>query len=330
MRILTISSILVSGLGLASAQTPAPAPVKKAAPATPTAKPAAAAPAMQKKTTTPAAPAASAPKPAAKADANDPVVVSIDGQAMTKSQFEAWAALLPDNMRTAATGPAKRKFIDQYVEMEVMAVEARRRKLYETPASKALVALQTDQALASELYRHMSDTLKVDDAAVKAYYDQHKNEYETVKASHILIRFKGSPVPVRPGMQDMTEEESLAKAKDLKDKIAKGAKFADLAKAESDDTGSGANGGELGSFSHGQMVPPFEEAAFKLPAGQVSDPVKTQFGYHIIKVDEHTNKSFEDVKPQIEARLKPELAKKAVEEVKKTVPVTINDEYFGK
>src|SRR5438093_795614 len=109
-------------------------------------------------------------------------------------------------------------------------------------------------------------------ADARKYYDAHKSEYERVKARHILIRFKGSPVPAGD-KKDLTEEEALAKSKALREKIAGGADFATLAKAESDDTGSGANGGDLNFFGHGQMVPAFEQVAFKLPVGEVSEPV---------------------------------------------------------
>jgi len=211
-----------------------------------------------------------------------------------------------------------------------MASEARNRKLDKKPEVQQLVELQTDQVLANQLYQDLAASVKPDDAALKSYYDQHKGDYEEVKARHILIRFKGSPVPLKKDEKDLTDEEALAKAKDLREKIVKGADFAGIAKAESDDTGSGANGGDLGSFSHGRMVKEFEQAAFTLPIGQVSEPVKTQFGYHIIQVESRTNKTFEEAKPQIEAKLKPELTKKAVDEVKSKTTITINDEYFGK
>jgi parvulin-like peptidyl-prolyl isomerase len=109
-----------------------------------------------------------------------------------------------------------------------------------------------------------------------------------------------------------------------------GADFATLAKAESDDTGSGSKGGDLGTFKHGQMVKPFDEAAFTLPVGQVSEPVKTDFGYHIIKISSRTSKTFEEAKPDIEKQLKPKMAREAVDKIKAQTPVTLNDEYFGK
>jgi parvulin-like peptidyl-prolyl isomerase len=128
----------------------------------------------------------------------------------------------------------------------------------------------------------------------------------------------------------LTDAEALAKAQDIRKQILAGADFATLAKAESDDVGSGSKGGDLGTFKHGQMVAAFDQAAFVLPVGQVSEPVKTQFGYHIIKITARDAKSFDDAKPQIEKDLKPKMAKEALEQVKAHTTVTLNDAYFGK
>ena len=105
--------------------------------------------------------------------------------------------------------------------------------------------------------------------------------------------------------------------------------FATLAKAESDDTGSGANGGDLGTFKRNSMVPEFEKTAFSLPVGQVSEPIKTQFGYHLIKVDKRDSPMFETLRTQIEERIKPEQARQTVELMAKNVNVVMNDAYFG-
>jgi len=169
----------------------------------------------------------------------------------------------------------------------------------------------------------------VDDAALQKYYADHKNEFENVQARHILIRFKGSPVPNREGKPDLTEEQALAKAQEVRKQLLAGSDFAALAKAESDDTGSGTNGGELGTFGHGQMVPAFEEVAFKQPVNQVSDPVKTQFGYHLIQVEKRESKPFESVKSDLEGKVKPEAARASVESLRKNAKVVLDESYFG-
>lgn len=160
------------------------------------------------------------------------------------------------------------------------------------------------------LVRAVPSVLSVEDAArppsdlsIRAYYDAHKSEMDQIHAWHILIRFQGSPVPQRLGQKDLTGAEALQKAKDLRVKILAGAKFAELAQAESDDIGAGANGGDLGTFARGTMLPEFEKVAFALPVGQVSDPVRTPFGYHLILVQSRAAKSFEEARPDIEKSL---------------------------
>jgi parvulin-like peptidyl-prolyl isomerase len=143
------------------------------------------------------------------------------------------------------------------------------------------------------------------------------------------VKYKGSPVPVREGKPELTEEQALAKAQELRKKVVDGADFAAIAKAESDDTQSGSNGGDLGTFKRNSMVPEFEKTAFALPVGQVSEPIKTQFGYHIIKVEKHDTPELASVRAQIDERMKPEMARQAVEKLAKNATVVLDEAYFG-
>jgi parvulin-like peptidyl-prolyl isomerase len=192
------------------------------------------------------------------------------------------------------------------------------------------INMRVDQLLASAFYQEMGNSVKIDDAAVKTYYDAHKGEYEQVTARHILIRFKDSPAPLRQGQAERSDAEALAKAKEVQAAIAKGGDFAEIAKKDSDDSGSGVNGGSLGAFGHGQMVKPFEDVAFSLKVGETSAPVKTQFGYHIIQVQAHTNKTLDEARPEIEAKLRPELAQKAVDEIRGKADISYDKDYFGR
>jgi parvulin-like peptidyl-prolyl isomerase len=255
----------------------------------------------------------------------DTVVLSIGNVKLTRAQFEQWVATLPDNLKGALSGPQKRKVVEQYAELTSLAQEARKRKLDQKP----MVAIQIDQALAQALVQEVSANLKPEEAEMKAYYDQHKVEFETAKARHILIGVKNPAAAPTPGKKELSDEEALAKAKDIREKIVKGGDFAALAKSDSDDPGSKDTGGEY-TVSHNQMVKEFDAAVWSLPIGQVSEPVKTQFGYHIIQVQSRGMKTYDEAKPQIEAKMKPDMQKKAVEEAKKQVSVTISDDYFGK
>ncbi len=325
-------SFLSTGLLLA---TLAWGQTKPATPAATPVKPPATTPA-------PAAPPADATHAAAAASAAtsaavpaDTVVLTIGTEKITKAEFEQIfqqvVSQMPPERRGAAQDPqARRQLAEQLAELKALAQEARRLKIDQTPEAKTQMAMRDDQLIAGMLYQQISKDTKPSPADLQAYYDGHKNEWETVTARHILIRFKGSPVGLKDGEKDLTDEEALAKAKDLRAKIVAGGDFAALAKAESDDVGSGANGGSLGEFTRGRMVPPFDEAAFTLKVNDVSEPVKTQFGYHVIQVTKHDTKKMDDVKNEIADKVGPEMAQKSVEAIRDKASITFDQSYFGK
>ena len=260
----------------------------------------------------------------------DAIVISVGDDKLTRAQYESLITQMPAQAQQAAQGPNKRKVAEQIADLKAMAQEARKRNMEQQPGVQQLIRLQVDQALAGLLFKDIESNVKTDDASVKAYYDAHKDQFEEAKASHILIRYQGSSVPLRQGQKDLSQEEALAKATEIRKKLVAGGSFSDMAKAESDDTGSGANGGSLGSFGHGQMVPEFEKAVFTGPVGQISEPIKTQFGYHVIKVEDRKSKTFDEVKDEIGKKMKPQQAQKAVEDIRKQGNITINEAYFGK
>jgi peptidyl-prolyl cis-trans isomerase D len=158
---------------------------------------------------------------------------------------------------------------------------------------------------------------------LQAYYNAHRDQYrvaEQVKVSHILIK---TPLA---GPDGKVDEKGLAdaqkRAEDLLKQLKAGAKFEDLAKKNSEDTGSAKEGGSLGWIGKGRTVPEFEKAAFSLPKGQMSDLVKSSYGFHIIRVDDKQDahmKTLDEVKGEIEPVLKQqkthEAAQKQAEEL---------------
>ncbi len=153
--------------------------------------------------------------------------------------------------------------------------------------------------------------ISVSEGKIKSYYDSHPDEFklpEQVRASHILIK-------VDPKADEKTKAEARKKIEDIQTKIKNGEDFAKLA-TENSDCPSSAKGGDLGFFSRGQMVKPFEEVAFSLKPGEVSDIVETQFGYHLIKLVEKKpagTRSFDEAKESLQNKLKQEDINKAVE-----------------
>jgi peptidyl-prolyl cis-trans isomerase C len=257
------------------------------------------------------------------------VVLTVGDVKITAAQFEQIVSTLPPQVQASARGPNRRQFADNLVKVFVLSQEGKRRKLDETSAFKTQLQVQTANALASATYDQISKDAKIDEGEVRKYYEEHKGEGERVHARHILIRVQGAPMPVRPGQKELTDAEAQAKATELRKKIAGGAAFEQLAREESDDATSGMNGGDLGFFGHNQMVPPFEQAAFALKPGELSEPVKSQFGYHIIKVEAKEAKTFEEMRPEIEKKLRPEAAQKALDALQKETKVDYNATFFA-
>ena len=165
---------------------------------------------------------------------------------------------------------------------------------YEIPEKRRLRFLLVDQTA-------IFDSLVLTDDEIRQYYDANLSQYQTpgqVRASHILLRVDGD-----------NDEEVAARAAALAAEARAGADFAQLAREHSQDETNAENGGDLGLFGRGRMVPEFENAAFALAAGEISDPVRSPFGFHVINVtekQEEVTQPFAEVRGAIENTLKRE------------------------
>ena len=233
----------------------------------------------------------------------------ICGHEITSAEVDAFIASLPREQQVYASHPDFRKqCVDQLIAVYALAKYGEEEKLDETEKFKAILENARKDILAQMAMRKLFATVNVTDDEIKEYYDANKSKYSkgaSVHAKHILV-------------------DNEEKCTELLNAITSGEKvFEDVAK-ESSTCPSGANGGDLGEFGRGQMVKEFEDAAFAAEVGHVVGPVKTQFGYHLIKVEdkkEAGESSLEEVKDQIRAELsqkKQEEAYRAkVDELKK-------------
>jgi parvulin-like peptidyl-prolyl isomerase len=193
-----------------------------------------------------------------------------------------------------------------------LAQEGKRLHLDQDPQVQALVQLQQNTVLARSVVRkYVDEKSGVTDELMRQHYDAHQATYTTeeqITASHILVK---------------TEAEAREALKELK----QGKAFEEVAKAKS--TGpSGPSGGSLGTFGRGRMVPEFEEAAFALKVGELSEPVLTQFGYHIITVTDRVEahiKPFEEVKEDIRETLVSEYVDGLLKELRSKATVEIKN-----
>jgi len=259
----------------------------------------------------------------------DRTVIAIGDLKITAAQFDHMIDALPENYRPGARGAGRKQFADNVVRILVLAQEGKRRKIDETPAFKTQAMFSEASLLAGLTSDDLRRNVRLEDAELRKYYDAHKSEYERVRVRHILIRMQGSPLPPTPGQMELTENQALAKAREVRKRLLEGEDFATLAGTESSDTESIPTGGDIGFLRRGQRVPSFEEAAFALNVGQISEPVKTPFGYHIIRMEAKESKAFEALRPDLEKALRPELAQRAIEELTAKAGTVLDSEFFG-
>jgi hypothetical protein len=255
----------------------------------------------------------------------DKVVLTAGDLKLTAAQFDLIIESLPEQYRVNARGPGRREFGQNLARILVLAQEGKRRKLDETPGYKVQADFQVENFLANKTFTDIADHTKPTETDLQKFYEANKAKYEQVHARHILIHTK----PLAAGQKELTDAEALTKAQEVRKKIVDGADFAAVAAQESDDAGSKVKGGDLGSFRRGQMVGPFEQAAFTLKIGELSEPIKTQYGYHLIKVESREAQTFAELKPELEKLVGPDMTKKAVEDLEKQTPVVLDPEFFG-
>ena len=264
--------------------------------------------------------------PAATQATTDPIVVAAGDVSIRQSEFESAIKTLPPDYQQYAAGPGKKQFAEDFLRMKLLAAEGLKAGLDKDPDVVRQLNLMRENLVANAQLQKIEKTIVISDEELKKQYDSKKADYEQVGARHILIAFKGSPA-AQPGKPELTEEQAKAKAEALQKQIAGGASFEELAKKESDDTGSGANGGVLGEFGRGQMVPEFEKAAFESKVGDLT-VVRTQYGYHVIRVDSHGMTPFEQVKALLERNARQEALQAKLEAMKTSAKPTFNETYF--
>jgi peptidyl-prolyl cis-trans isomerase C len=232
------------------------------------------------------APAATPAAPAVAPVAPETVVAKVNGSAITAGDLAIAAEDPALSLPGVDDAQKKALLVDYMIDLKVGAQAADAAKVADTPDFQRKLAYFKDKLLLDEYLEREAKKAATPEAA-KALYDQTVKAMkpeEEVHARHILV-------------------ENEDEAKKIAARIKGGEDFAKVAAEVSKDPGSKTEGGDLGWFSKERMVAPFAEAAFKLNAGQVSDPVKTQFGWHVIKVEEKRTKpvpTFPEMKEQVD------------------------------
>jgi peptidyl-prolyl cis-trans isomerase C len=217
-------------------------------------------------------------------DAN-PVLAKVNGSEIHKSDVALAEEELGPSLAQMDAATKDENVLAFLIDMKIVSKAAEDKKVQDSDDFKRRMAFTRSRLLMDNLLASEGKAATTDDAMKKVYEEASKQitGEQEVHARHILV-----------------ETEDQAKA--VEDELKKGADFAELAKKKSKDPGA-SDGGDLGFFTKDQMVPEFSAVAFALEPGKVSDPVKTQFGWHVIKVEEKRNRKapdFDQVKSQIE------------------------------
>ena len=227
-------------------------------------------------------------------------VATVNGRSITKGLLDKVMEQAPAGTQTGDEEQSRRNVLQKLIEIEMISQQAEKDGMDKTTEfTMAMEMLKKQQLYVAYIRKEVIETAKVTPEEAKAYYDKNQAEFiagEEIKASHILV-------------------DSEEDAKKIKARIDKGEDFGTVAK-EVSKCPSAPRGGDLGYFGKGKMVPEFEKAAFALKNGEVSAPVKTQFGWHIIKVTdrkESKTRPYDEVKEEITAKLTQEKQKKAYE-----------------
>jgi len=250
------------------------------------------------------------------------VVARYQGRELTSTELLKELERLPAPSRVYLTQPERRKqFVDNLIMNDLLYREGQRAGLEKDPEIERQVEDLRKRLVVQRVMRKYQEAPTITDEDVRVYYEANPNLYSTtqVAASHILVK----------------EEES---AKQIRAELAQHPdRFAALATEKSTDTGSAKKGGDLGLFGQGRMVPEFDQVAFSLKPGEISEPVKTRYGYHIILVTERKEgerKPLEQVKEQIRTTLRNQRLQGQVDghfaELKKGADVKIDEEALSR
>jgi peptidyl-prolyl cis-trans isomerase C len=271
-----------------------------------------------------ASPAVSADKDGTttRVNGSDNVVMRVNGDPITEREFNTFLQNAPAEGRQFYASPAGRRALaDELVKLKVLQQEGGRMGIADDPEVKTQIEMARAQITAARALEKLASQ-KTDDR-IRVEYEKEKGS--AVSLRHILVAYQGGAVPARGGAQAPPVEVAMQKANGIAAKLRGGADFAETARGESDDEQSGPNGGMIGPAKPDQLPPDIAAVVSKLKPGQMSDPVKTQFGVHIFKVEQP---SLEDLRPMLTQRVRQQVAEEEVKRLQGSAKVDLDPKFF--
>lgn len=256
-----------------------------------------------------------------KVAANDKVVMRVNGEPITEREFSAFMSAVPEQQRGMLASPEGRRLLaTEVVRMKALEQEGKRLGVADDPQLAAQMDLLRAQVTAQRTLEKIVNEKA--ESKLRAEYDKVRNDTKTLR--HIVIGFEGSMVPPRD-QKPLSPDAAMAKAKGIIATLRAGADFGQTARTESDDLETAKKGGTLGPLSSGQLPPEIEAVVSKLQPGQVSEPVRTQLGYHIFAIGTPT---FDDLKPMLLQRVQQQVAQEEMKRLEAAAKVDLDPTYF--
>ena len=251
--------------------------------------------------------------------ADQKVLARVSNDVITLKEFNEKIEKLPKQYQEIARSQ-KRKFLDDIINEELLYKEALKAKVDKDPETQEVIEAAKRKIFISRILKNrIEDRVSVSEENIRKYYDEHSEEFmlpERWRASHILV-------------------DTQAEAEEVMERIKQGADFSELARNMSKDATSKQDG-DVGYFSKGQLIPEFEKACFELEVGEVSDVVKTQFGYHVIKLTDKKSPEVQDfsnvksiINKEMEREQKKELFEKMMADLKNEAKITVYEKLIA-
>lgn len=251
----------------------------------------------------------------------DKVVMHVNGEPITESEFNSFAMSAPAESRGFyATKEGRRMLADELVKLKALEHEGRRLGIANDPAVAAQVSSVEAQIVAGRtLEKLVKERLE---QRLEAEYAKEKGSARTLR--HILVAYQGGAIPPKSG-QPLPPDQAMAKANALAQRLRSGADFGQVAQQESDDQQTAERGGSLGAFEPDRLPPNIGAVVNTLQPRQISPPVRTEYGIHIFMVDSPT---LEEIRPMLTERVQREVLEETVSRLQKAAKVELNREFF--
>lgn len=255
------------------------------------------------------------------------VVMRVNGEPITDREFALFVQSLPEQVQAyAANATGRRAIANQMVKLKVLEQEARKLGAEHDPDVVSKMEFGRTNVFVEYALQKIAQSTP--EAELRAEYEKNKASFSVTQLSHILIAVKGGAIPPRAG-DALTPDQAMQKANAVEAELKKGAPFEQLVSQVSDDQSTVATGGKLGALPRGALPPELQAAVDKLKPGEVSPPVRSQFGIHIFRVDGREPQKFEEVKALLQRQSQQGVVTRAVDRLQKSAKVELDPKFFS-